>query len=112
MDLVGVQTPPIFQGRSFAPLVRGESYEPRESVFIEYRDPFQSSWKAVRTHAHKYCRSGAGSELLFDLAADPGELTNLASDAAYAATLADMRHELLRRWYTVEKQYPKRTAAY
>lgn len=112
MDLCGVQTPPIFQGRSFAPLLKGEPYELRESIFIEYRDPFQLSWKAVRTHAHKYCRSGAGAELLFDLAADPGELTDLACDPAYAATLADMRHELLRRWFTVEKQYPRRTAAY
>jgi len=112
MDLCGVQTPPIFQGRSFATLLEGESYDERESVFIEHRDPFKSSWKTVRTHAFKYCRSDTGAELLFDLTRDPGELTNLAEDAAHAATLADMRDELLRRWFTVEKQYPRRTAAY
>jgi arylsulfatase A-like enzyme len=112
MDLCGVQPPPIFQGRSFAPLLRGDAYDARESAFIEYRDPFKASWKAVRTLDFKYCRSDTGAELLFDLAADPSELTNLVEDAAHASTLGDMRDELLCRWYTVEKQYPRRTAAY
>jgi len=112
LDLAAVQAPPIFQGRSFAPLLQGRPYEQRKSVFIEHRNPFVSSWKAVRTHAHKYCRSGDGDELLFDLAADPHELTNLAGDPAHAPALAEMRSEMLRRWFTVEKQYPRRTAAY
>ncbi|NLF30694.1 MAG: sulfatase-like hydrolase/transferase [Planctomycetes bacterium] len=112
VDWCGVQPPPIFQGRSFRPLLEGRPYEARTSVFIEYRDPFGSSWKAVRTHAFKYCRSNTGAELLFDLAADPYELASVAGDPACAAALHTMRDELLQRWFSVERQYPRRTAAY
>ncbi|MFW6146475.1 MAG: sulfatase [Planctomycetota bacterium] len=112
VDWCGVQPPPSFQGRSFRPLLAGRPYEARTSVFIEYRDPFESSWKTVRTRDFKYCRSNKKEELLFNLAADPNELTNVAGDAAYGDALNAMREELLARWFTAERQYPRRTAAY
>lgn len=112
LDFCGVQQPPIFQGRTLRPLLEGRAYEGRTSVFIEYRAPFDSSFKTVRTRTLKYCLSGAGAELLFDLKVDPNELTNVADDDAYAPALADMRTELLRRWFDVERQSPRTTAAY
>jgi choline-sulfatase len=36
--------------------------------------------------------------LLFDLQADPSELTNLAGVAAHQATEAALRGEVMRRW--------------
>jgi arylsulfatase A-like enzyme len=111
LDLCGIQTPPWFQGRTLLPLLRGEAYVGRDSVFIEYRDPFRSSWKTVRTHEHKLCVS-ASRELLFDLAQDPYELHDRADDAAYLSALHAMRRELVRRWFTVEKQYPLKTGIY
>ncbi len=112
LDCCGVQVPPAFQGRSFRPLLDGRGYRPRASVFIEYRDPFVSSWKVVRTRELKYCAAGDGTELLFDLNSDPNELTNLAERSDCAEPLAAMRAELLRRWFDVEKQYPLRTGRY
>lgn len=112
LDYCGVQVPPCAQGRSFRPLLEGREYQERSSVFIEYRIPFQKSWKTVRTAGYKYCAEKSGAELLYDLDRDPHELRNVASDPAYCKTLSEMRRELLRRWFDTEKQYPLRTAMY
>ena len=112
LDLCGVQAPPHFQGRSFQPLLQGEEYEERTSVFIEYRDPFTVSWKTVRTHEFKYCVSGSGEELLFDLREDPDELSNVVGQSVARPALHAMREELVRRWFDVERQYPMRTGRY
>jgi arylsulfatase A-like enzyme len=119
LDYCGVQSPPFFQGRSFRPLLQSDGdYEPRTSAYIEFKDPLRSSWKTVRTAAYKYSVYTADGdpssqrELLFDLQADPHEQRNVARDPAYAEALDDMRRELIRRWFTVEGQYPLRTGAY
>jgi len=112
LDYCGVQSPPFFQGRSFRFLLEGDDYEPRASAYIEHKDPFNRSWKTVRTHEFKYCAANNGSELLYDLVADPHEQRNVAVDPAYADALHAMRHELLRRWFTVENQYPLKTGKY
>ena len=112
LDYCGVQAPPLFQGRSFRPLIEGGEYVERTSAFLEYRDPFTVSWKTVRTHNFKYCVSAKKEELLFDLRNDPHELTNLAGDADAQPALHAMREELVRRWFDVEKQYPLRTGRY
>jgi len=112
LDYCGVQAPPFFQGRSFRRLLAGGDYEPRASAYIEHKDPFNRSWKAVRTHEFKYCAANNGSELLYDLVADPHEQRNVAADLTYADALHAMRHELLRRWFTVENQYPLKTGKY
>jgi arylsulfatase A-like enzyme len=112
LDCCGVESPKTFQGRSFRPLMEGKEYEPRNSVFIEFRNPFKQSWKTVRTHGCKYCASNFGEELLFDLSQDPHELTNVIEDPEYRDILHAMRDELLRRWFDVEKQIPERTAQY
>jgi arylsulfatase len=131
LDYCGVQAPPAFQGRSFRPLLDGDAtgggYVPRTSAYIEFKDPFTSSWKTVRTHAFKYSiytrarnadpslaatAAAPTGELLFDLRSDPDETRNVAADPAYADALDAMRAELVRRWFTVENQYPLRTGKY
>ena len=112
LDYCGVQTPPQMQGRSLRPLLDGKPYAERSSVFIEHRYPFGASWKTVRSHAFKYCRSEAGEEELYDLVCDPHELRNVADEASYGDALGAMRAELLARWFDVESQYPLRTAQY
>lgn len=112
LDYCGIRIPPIFQGRSFRPLLQGDSYQERESVFIEYRHPFGISWKTIRTHSYKYCVSNEGEELLFDLKSDPHELRNVSGQAEYQDILHQAREELIRRWFTVEKQYPLRSGQY
>lgn len=112
LDFCGVQTPPFMQGRSMRPLLLEEETEPRRSIYMESKNPFRSSWKTVRTDAFKYCTSGDGQELLFDLETDPHELADVAADKTYKTALNNMRRELIRRWFDVEKQYPLRTGDY
>ena len=76
-------------GRSFAPLLRGQSMEGRENVvvFDEYgpvRMIRNSRWKYV--HRYPY-----GPHELYDLAADPDEANNLIDEKSMAATIEKMR---------------------
>lgn len=112
LDWCGIQVPPHLQGRSFRPLLEGVEYEARSSAYMEFRNPFAASWKTVRTHEFKYSAGKHGQELLFDLTSDPHELTNVADDPGHAEALGAMRHELLRRWFDVERQYPLKTGQY
>ena len=112
LDYAGVQRPPLFQGRSFRSLMEGGDYQARSSAFIEFRMPFGLSTKAIRTPGFKYAISNRRDEQLYDMRRDPNELNNVAADPAYAAALTDARHELLRRAFDVETQYPLRTADY
>jgi hypothetical protein len=50
--------------------------------------------------------------LLYDLENDPHEQRNVVQRAEYGNALESMRHELVRRWFTVENQYPLKTGAY
>ncbi|MBN1673225.1 MAG: sulfatase-like hydrolase/transferase [Kiritimatiellae bacterium] len=112
LDWCGVQVPPFMQGRSFRALLEGGPYTPRDSAFMELRDPFRSSYKAVRTHTHLYRLDRNNGEWLYALESDPQQLRNVAEDPAHAAGLHHMRKTLLERWFDVEKQSPKRTGAY
>jgi arylsulfatase A-like enzyme len=122
LDFCGVQRPPFFQGRSFRKLIEGDAaasadtsadaYKMRNSVYIEHKAPFKRSWKTVRTQHFKYCTSDTGTELLYDLQDDPHEQRNVAHHPEYHEARERMRHELIRRWFTVENQYPLKTGAY
>ncbi len=112
LDYCGVQTPRIVQGFSIRPIIEGKPHKPRNSIFVEDKNPFRASWKTVRTYEYKYCRNQAGREILFDLINDPYELNNVANHESYAKILNMMRNEMLSRWFDVEKQFPLRTGAY
>ncbi len=112
VELAGLPVPVGFQGRSFAPLLRGQAYEPRASALLEHREPGGPSWKTIRTRTHRYCSSGDGRELLFDLERDPHELRDVAADPVYAAVLSRMRVELARRWHDAEAAPQPRTGEY
>ena len=51
-----------------------------------------------RHNAIKYIRCGDDPEMMFDLAIDPNEQNNLASDPAFAGTLSEMRSLVAKRW--------------
>jgi arylsulfatase len=112
VDYCGIQIPPQFQGRSLRALLEGKEFEPRTSAFIELKSPFQNSWKAIRTDRYKYCINQNGWELLYDLHEDPYEQHNVVEEPAYINALHAVRLELLQRWFTIEDQYPLKTAAY
>jgi len=122
LDLVGLPMPPNVEGQSFAPLLDGGAYAPREHLFCEmtyhdYYDPRRSvrngryklianftsapefmdcsqSWRPVSDVASgNHAVSYHPPVELYDLAEDPAELHNLADDP----TLADVRADLLAR---------------
>ncbi|HEX9561932.1 MAG TPA: sulfatase [Candidatus Dormibacteraeota bacterium] len=58
LEAAGGNAPAGIQGHSFLPLLRGDAYEPRESIFAEktfhsYYDPM----RCVRSKRHKYIRN-------------------------------------------------------
>lgn len=102
---------PAQQGRSFLPQLRGEQVEDwRQAVYYRYWEHDDPEHHApahygVRTPELKYIRyynDGLGSpgssqrimpieDELYDLVADPREMTNVAADPAYAQQLAEMQ---------------------
>jgi arylsulfatase A-like enzyme len=108
LDLAGLAVPQFMQGRSFAPLLRGESPKDwRKSFYYRYyHDPGHHNTAAhlgVRTATHKliyYWKQDAYE--LFDLTADPNEQRNLlhsqgdAQNADVTAKFAELKSELAR----------------
>jgi N-acetylglucosamine-6-sulfatase len=104
LDLAGVAPGPGLDGRSLAPLLRGERPEWRTSFVVEYWTDtvfprvFRMGYDAVRTRRHKYVRFRelTGMDELYDLERDPRELHNLASDPGRETLRAELGKELDR----------------
>ncbi len=96
LDLAGVPIPEQMRGRSMVPLMRDEAVDWREDFFYEHlyeRETIPKS-EGVRTERFKYVRYFERNpvyEQLFDLAADPNEITNLVTDPKHDATLRALR---------------------
>ena len=108
LDLAGLPIPESMQGRSLAPLLRGESpADWRESVYYRYyHDPGHHNTRAhygVRTKTHKliYYWTKKAYEM-YDLAVDPAEQHNLlfseseANKPEVAAKFAELKAEIVR----------------
>jgi N-acetylglucosamine-6-sulfatase len=104
LDLAGVAAPPL-HGRSLVPLLKGEGRSWRTSFLAEYFSDsvwprmVKMGYQAVRTDRHKYIRyvDLEGMDELYDLRADPYEMTNLAHDPASRPVLERMKAELAER---------------
>jgi len=127
LDLAAVPAPAGLQGRSFAGLLCGGEYRPREEVFCEltWHTEYDPT-RAIRTGRHKFIRHWdpppgnlqpkdywdccAGSEILsgrfaarwpqrelYDLAADPHEQHNLIGQHGFA-DLAERLEARLLDW--------------
>ena len=101
-ELVGVTPPPMFLGRSLRPALTGEALPPRPITAEVMPAP---SWKhdlkmLIGEDDKKIIyRISDGVFELYDLAADPGELANLA--AGQPDLLARMK-ERITRWMETE----------
>jgi arylsulfatase A-like enzyme len=99
LAFAGLDPSPRMQGRSLTPLLESEGSDWREDFFYEHHfipDRLPES-EAVRTTRWKYIHwlePKTGVEELYDLAADPQEITNLVRDPAHRETLEAMR----KRW--------------
>ena len=99
LDYAGAAIPEELTGRPVGPAVRGEAVA-REAVFLEsMMDRTDVQLRTVRTERFKYTVYDRGQyrEMLFDIAADPGELVNLAVEGRFADVLDDHRR-LLFDW--------------
>ena len=92
LDAVGVQRPAAFGGESLLPVVAGDGRRRARPLFASlYGQAWtvrQGDLKLVRTEDE----DGAVREELYDLAKDPGETNNVASQQR--DLVADLRH----RW--------------
>lgn len=86
MDMAGLGIPKVMDGRSLAPLMKGDKVKWRESFgFEHFTAPSPIAWPiprndGIRTDKFKYARwidTKPLVEELFDLEIDPGETTNL-----------------------------------
>ncbi|MEZ5353498.1 MAG: sulfatase [Bryobacteraceae bacterium] len=101
LDLAGVKPPSWMHGQSLAPLWAKRPPKWREGFLAEYMKeanfPRTPTWQAYRTPKWKYVRYPEETrEELFDLAADPYEMTNRIADRGASRQLARMRTDLDR----------------
>ena len=97
-EAAGLAVPEHVQGRSLAPLLRGEPpAEDQDAAFSVYNGQQFGLFvqRMVRTARWKYVWNMTDVDELYDLAADPAELHNRIADPAAADALADLRHRLL-----------------
>jgi arylsulfatase A-like enzyme len=100
LELAGRQIPDGLDGRSLAPILRGEKSSVRDVLHGEHATQYaQSQANHYLTDGRmKYIwRPHDGSEQLFDLSNDPHEKNDLASDARHADTTKLWRERLIER---------------
>ncbi|MBM4086069.1 MAG: DUF4976 domain-containing protein, partial [Planctomycetes bacterium] len=101
LDAAGLSVPGDMQGRSFLPLLRGETpADWRTAMYYRYYDPrghHVAPHYGVRTERYKLVYFNLlGEWELFDLAKDPHELRNVYADPAYASIVKELTAELDR----------------
>ncbi|HEY5912910.1 MAG TPA: sulfatase-like hydrolase/transferase [Verrucomicrobiae bacterium] len=93
-DAVGIPTPDGLEGESLRPIWEGKKQRVRDSVFL----PFIKIQRAVRDERWKLIAyPQIGYWQLFDLAADPNEITNVI-DRPENATQVERLRQLMKQW--------------
>lgn len=79
-ELVGIEAPATVSGVSLVPVLRDPEQRVRQSAFTQYENGY-----SIRTQRYRFTAWGQQGELgreLYDHQQDPGELVNLAGQAA------------------------------
>ena len=118
LDACGLPVPETMQGRSILPLLRGETADWPDDLFVQISEA--QVGRAVRTHRWKYGvdapdKQGGrdpGSEryveqYLYDLWSDPYELRNLIELESHRKVAEVMRDRLIRRMVEAGESAPE-----
>jgi arylsulfatase A-like enzyme len=103
LDLAGVEVPKPYQGKSMVPLMADPAATwSRDDFTCEHRmnHPAIPKWQGIRTPRFTYARyyeQEPPFEFLHDRQSDPDQRNNVAGDAQYAQTLAQLRAETEKR---------------
>ncbi len=122
LDAAGIEVPDMMQGRSLLPLVRDPDHSWPDEVFVQISE--SQTGRAVRTARWKYSVRAPGTDeegqpisqpssdlymddCLYDLEADPWELTNLAGFTSHTEVVRVMRERLVKRMLAAGELEPK-----
>jgi arylsulfatase A-like enzyme len=90
-ELTGARIPDSLDGKSLAPVIRGETTQVRDTIVLAYRDV----QRAVRHGRWKLIRyPQINRTQLFDLQEDPFELKDLSGDLAQAGRVQELMTRL------------------
>lgn len=117
LDAAGLKVPTGLHGRSTLPLIRRETEDWPTEIFIQISE--SQVGRAIRTQRWKYCviapdkdgLSDAAADnyveaYLYDLQADPYELTNLIGFKSHQKLTATLRDRLIDRMVSVGEKAP------
>lgn len=107
-DFAGAKIPDGVEGRSIAPIINGKAAKVRDVLYTGYRD----CQRAIRDDRWKLIRYPLVDKTqLFDLQADPHELSNLAGKPEHAAKLAEMTAMLEKEMVNYADTAPLKVAS-
>ncbi|MFJ3379489.1 sulfatase-like hydrolase/transferase [Curtobacterium sp. NPDC090217] len=102
LDIAGLDTSPAVDSRSLLPLVEGADLPWSDTVLCEYHGHhFPYPQRMLRSKTHKLVVNPESVNELYDLVADPSELTNRIDDPAHRAVrdglMTDLYEQLRAR---------------
>jgi len=80
LDYIQVPIPEQCQGKSFKPLIEGQTEPVNKFIFAEYTGGAAPDSYVVRSTRYKCCREAGGEPFAYDLAEDPGEQKRMVLD--------------------------------
>jgi arylsulfatase A-like enzyme len=92
-DMAAIPIPASVEGKSLVPALTSGAADPRQSLYFAYRN-YQRAVRDMRYKLIEYVAGGSRHTQLFDLAADPHEIRNLAKDPKLAGVLGNLRRLL------------------
>jgi N-acetylglucosamine-6-sulfatase len=100
LEAAGLKAPEAMDGRSFLPLLSGQSVPWRDKLLYEYywewNFPMTPTIHALRTERYKYIRPYGvwDVEELYDLQSDPKEIVNLIRDLQHQQVVKEMKAQM------------------